>query len=404
MSKAEQLRRFKARDEDPLKRFKVDPEDWTNRTFYDAYQAAAAEMIQRTNAPRARWHVVPADDKKSARLHVLRVVCETIEAALGALRSRKRIWGVLAMRRMLMSLTALGSLVALDAAQALEIRFYPAKKVRAYELDAVAGVRSVVLQNMAIINDGEANVTVSQVVLEVTERGVAHGDRAAAHRRAGSHGGGERAAAELGHARARWRSSSAGRRYCRRTHRSPATRVLKPGTALLVIAAGPRVQRQARWHPCQRADASRNEQRRLSVISTMPSHTAFALPLDGMWYDGAGPSLHTHHRWAVPQEFAHDFMRIGANGLSYTGEGTSFTDYYAYGQPVLAAADGQVVAVLDDEPEDVTLLQQAGEPLRGLRAAHRRATESAAERAARAASSGITSSSGTATSTRSTRT
>jgi polyphosphate:AMP phosphotransferase len=83
VSKAEQLRRFKARDEDPLKRFKVDPEDWTNRTFYDAYQSAAAEMVERTDTPGARWSVVPADDKKSARLYVLRVVCETVEAALG---------------------------------------------------------------------------------------------------------------------------------------------------------------------------------------------------------------------------------------------------------------------------------------------------------------------------------
>jgi polyphosphate:AMP phosphotransferase len=82
VGKAEQLQRFKARDEDPLKRFKVDPEDWTNRTFYDAYQAAAAEMVARTHKPEARWTVVPADDKKSARLHVLRVVCETIEAVL----------------------------------------------------------------------------------------------------------------------------------------------------------------------------------------------------------------------------------------------------------------------------------------------------------------------------------
>lgn len=82
VSKAEQLRRFKTRDEDPLKRFKVDAEDWTNRTFYDAYQAAAAEMIQRTDSPAAPWTVVPADDKKSARLQVLRVVCETLEKSL----------------------------------------------------------------------------------------------------------------------------------------------------------------------------------------------------------------------------------------------------------------------------------------------------------------------------------
>jgi polyphosphate:AMP phosphotransferase len=82
VSKAEQLRRFKERDSDKLKRFKVDPEDWANRTFYDAYQAAAGEMVLRTNTRQARWHVVPADDKKSARLHVLQVVCETIEANL----------------------------------------------------------------------------------------------------------------------------------------------------------------------------------------------------------------------------------------------------------------------------------------------------------------------------------
>jgi AMP-polyphosphate phosphotransferase len=82
IGKTEQLRRFKERDEDKLKRFKVDPEDWTNRTFYDAYQAAAAEMVLRTNTRQARWHVVPGDDKKSARLHVLQVVCETIEAGL----------------------------------------------------------------------------------------------------------------------------------------------------------------------------------------------------------------------------------------------------------------------------------------------------------------------------------
>ena len=82
VSKAEQLRRFKERDEDKLKRFKVDPEDWTNRTFYDAYQAAAGEMVMRTNTRQARWHVVPADEKKSARLYVMRTVCETIEAGL----------------------------------------------------------------------------------------------------------------------------------------------------------------------------------------------------------------------------------------------------------------------------------------------------------------------------------
>jgi AMP-polyphosphate phosphotransferase len=79
VSKDEQLRRFKARDEDPLKRFKVDREDWANRRYYDAYQAAAAEMIRRTDADDAKWTIVAADDKKQARLTVLKAVCETLE-------------------------------------------------------------------------------------------------------------------------------------------------------------------------------------------------------------------------------------------------------------------------------------------------------------------------------------
>jgi polyphosphate:AMP phosphotransferase len=82
VSKAEQLRRFRARNEDPLKRFKVDQEDWKNRRYYDDYQVAAGEMIARTDIEDARWTVVAADDKKHARLCVLRTVCETLERTL----------------------------------------------------------------------------------------------------------------------------------------------------------------------------------------------------------------------------------------------------------------------------------------------------------------------------------
>ena len=39
-------------------------------------------MVERTHTPHAHWNVVPGDDKKSARLHVLQVVCKTIEAVL----------------------------------------------------------------------------------------------------------------------------------------------------------------------------------------------------------------------------------------------------------------------------------------------------------------------------------
>lgn len=82
VSKREQLERFHARDDDALKRYKRDPEDWKNRRLFDAYGQAAREMIGRTSTDLAPWTVVEADNKKFARLKVLRSVCEAIEAAM----------------------------------------------------------------------------------------------------------------------------------------------------------------------------------------------------------------------------------------------------------------------------------------------------------------------------------
>jgi polyphosphate kinase 2 (PPK2 family) len=79
----EQLARFKERDRNPLKRFKVDREDWINRESWAAYQRAAREMLARTDTPYAPWSVIPANDKRYARLLVLRRLCERVESVLG---------------------------------------------------------------------------------------------------------------------------------------------------------------------------------------------------------------------------------------------------------------------------------------------------------------------------------
>jgi len=82
VSRQEQLERFRERDRNPLKRFKVDPEDWLNRRLWADYQRAAKEMIARTDTRHAPWTVVPADDKRASRLAVLRALCERIEDGL----------------------------------------------------------------------------------------------------------------------------------------------------------------------------------------------------------------------------------------------------------------------------------------------------------------------------------
>jgi polyphosphate kinase 2 (PPK2 family) len=82
LSPEEQLRRFQARQADPYKAWKLTAEDWRNREKRPAYEAAVEEMLARTDHPRGRWHVIPAEDKRWARVAVVRTVCEAIEQAL----------------------------------------------------------------------------------------------------------------------------------------------------------------------------------------------------------------------------------------------------------------------------------------------------------------------------------
>jgi polyphosphate kinase 2 (PPK2 family) len=84
VSQKEQLRRFESRAQDPYKAWKLTPEDWRNRKKRSAYEAAVEEMLERTDRPEARWHVIAGDDKRWARVAVIRTVCEEIERALEA--------------------------------------------------------------------------------------------------------------------------------------------------------------------------------------------------------------------------------------------------------------------------------------------------------------------------------
>jgi len=78
ISSDEQLRRFEAREARSYKRYKMTEEDWRNRARWDAYQAAACEMLQRTNSPLAPWTLVEAEDKNFARIKVLQTVADAL--------------------------------------------------------------------------------------------------------------------------------------------------------------------------------------------------------------------------------------------------------------------------------------------------------------------------------------
>jgi polyphosphate:AMP phosphotransferase len=82
IDKEEQLRRFKERENIPWKLHKITEEDWRNRERWDDYNQAVTEMVERTHSEEAPWHLIPATDKKYARVEVLRLFCDALRTKL----------------------------------------------------------------------------------------------------------------------------------------------------------------------------------------------------------------------------------------------------------------------------------------------------------------------------------
>ena len=78
----EQLRRFRARQQTPYKKYKITEEDYRNRDRWEDYAAAVNEMVARTASESAPWHVVAANDKRYARVRILDETCDALERAL----------------------------------------------------------------------------------------------------------------------------------------------------------------------------------------------------------------------------------------------------------------------------------------------------------------------------------
>lgn len=82
ISREEQLRRFKERETVSFKRHKITQEDWRNRGKWDAYEAAVNDMVAQTNTEFAPWTLVAGNDKKFARIQILKTLCEHLDRIL----------------------------------------------------------------------------------------------------------------------------------------------------------------------------------------------------------------------------------------------------------------------------------------------------------------------------------
>jgi polyphosphate kinase 2 (PPK2 family) len=83
ITKDEQLARFRLREQDPYKHWKITDEDWRNRKKWSLHNEAAEDMFEKTSTDYAPWTVIPANHKWYARVRAVKTVLDAVEQALG---------------------------------------------------------------------------------------------------------------------------------------------------------------------------------------------------------------------------------------------------------------------------------------------------------------------------------
>ena len=79
VSKKEQARRFKARETDPLKQYKLSPVDKESQKLWDEYSLAKFMMLSATHTEAAPWTIVKSDNKKKARINAIKHILNFVD-------------------------------------------------------------------------------------------------------------------------------------------------------------------------------------------------------------------------------------------------------------------------------------------------------------------------------------
>jgi len=74
----EQVRRFRDRLTDPVKRWKLSYEDFRNRAHWSDYQTAIEDMMEETSTKQAPWHLIPGNSKPYGRIAVFGILAERL--------------------------------------------------------------------------------------------------------------------------------------------------------------------------------------------------------------------------------------------------------------------------------------------------------------------------------------
>ena len=264
------------------------------------------------------------------------------------------------MRRIIAATLFLLAFASSASAAEATLRAYPGGPLHAFPLESARGLQSLMLHNVAVINTTGAPVTVALLELEMMRGGEAVDRKAFSQADLAKLAAGGAGLQRAGMIEAV--SFQFGDVLGKPAAKLGATATLAPGEGLLVTSQVMSFGGQRDAVRITARDPAGAVIARLSIPVIAPQPEArYRFPLKGVFYVQAGPSLNTHHRWAVPEEFALDIGQVGADARTFRTDGRHFADYLVYGLPVLAAADGEVVKVVDSWGEDEGLIRKAGE-------------------------------------------
>lgn len=236
------------------------------------------------------------------------------------------------------------------AKEAVEIRTC-GSEIGTAPLNDERHVQSLLLQSFAIANKGDTPIKLDNVMLELLDKGEVQDTRILGHADI------VRAAASAPQIKAI--SQILPGQYCNGALLNDATlaksETLAPGEAVIFS------HQLFVWRGARDAIRIRTNSGSASIkITDTPPKTMALFPVPGLSFVAIGPSLHGHHRWVAVQQFAYD-IGIVDDGRTYRGRGTRPTDYFIYGKPVRAVAEGAVVAARSDAPDSVSQLARPGE-------------------------------------------
>ena len=243
----------------------------------------------------------------------------------------------------------------LPDAEPFEIRFSPANSVYRIALNEEEHLYDCVIQNVAVINRTTAPVLLQRIEFQVISKGEvvqsryiltpdleARAQRIFTLREKGA----------LNEAAKEFRLDELfrGAQLSRSNHLEPNQGILIRHQYLQFSGDVEKIRVVA----VGRADDTSGSQVSAEIaVLNYQGKTKFSFPLNGTWYVSNATNTSGTHRWGIGQEFAYDLVRVDSEGNSGKGDETKPESFYAYGQDVLAPADGTVYELrdgIDDTP------------------------------------------------------